>query len=185
MSHEQKPSPERSIDLLNDCISGLEIAVDMVSKAIAINSTYSYLDAEKGLDFKLHEESFMCARYIMEEIHKADQSEESKNEREDRKREFTPPEFVRKELRKYIQNMTVNRNNLETSISMHNALSQLNLDEEGFRYKFSIEDHLANLMAISDILSAHIKPTITKAFQARKSRRSRLIEEDKTKTASN
>ena len=50
--------------------------------------------------------------------------------------------------------MAVNKNKLETGLLMLEALSQLNLDEEGFRYKFSIEDHIEYNWRTTKVISS-------------------------------
>ncbi|GAA5141134.1 hypothetical protein [Thalassotalea piscium] len=180
MSEEHQPTVKRSLYLLNSCIEGFEIAIDMVSQAKAIDKTYTYLEAEKGLDYKLHKESFGCAKYIMDEMHKLidvlPDGEESKKVREKEKSGLALLDFVSSELKKFLCRIISSRNGLEASLSMHEALSQLNLDEDGFRYKFFIEDHIMNVMAANDGITEYIHPVIIKAFKIRKYRIGKLQE---------
>lgn len=176
-------TPQRSLALLNSCIEGLQIAIEMVSKASAVSQTYHYLNADKGIDYQLHEESFNCANYIMKKLHELIDSqpdgEETKKQREQNRTNCAPLDFVGNELKKSLRGMVVSKNQLETSISMYEALSQLNLDEGGYRYKFAIEDRIVKLMTISDSITEFLKPVIIRAFKIRKSRISELNEEAK------
>ncbi|OED61049.1 hypothetical protein A165_16350 [Vibrio tasmaniensis ZS-17] len=171
-------TPQRSLSLLNSCIDGLQISIDMVSKAAAVSTTYSYLKAEKGFDYKLHEESFGCAKYIMDQLHELIDAipgdENAKKTREKNRIKLTPLDFVEGELKKTLSGMITSKNQLEASISMYEALSQLNLDEGGYRYKFAIEERIVDLMNISDSITEFLTPVIVKAFKIRRSRINKL-----------
>lgn len=173
-------TPQRSLSLLDSCIDGLQISIDMVSKAAAVSATYNYLNAEKGFDYKLHEESFGCAKYIMEQLHELidalPDEEGTKKARKKNRTELAPLDFVGGELKKSLSGMVVSKNQLEASISMYEALTQLNLDEGGYRYKFAIEDRIVNLMNISDSITEFLTPVIVRAFKIRKSRINKLKE---------
>lgn len=180
MTVEHKPTTKRTLYLLGCCIDGLEIALNMVIEASVINKTYTHLGVEKGFDYMLYEENFGCSKYIMDEIHYIvdllPDSEESKRIRENNRRELSLLNFVRFELKKSLNGMVQNKSKLEAALSMYDALSQLNLDEEGFRYKFTIEDHILNLMDISDATTGFLQPAIKKAFEIRKYRIAKLQE---------
>ncbi|WP_076408087.1 hypothetical protein [Shewanella sp. UCD-KL12] len=184
-----KKEIQHSLLLIDSCIRGLHIAIDMVSKADAVIRTYNHLGVDKGSDYSKHEDSLLCAKYIMDQLHEfADNlpdAEEGKKEREERRASMAVTRFVSSELKRTLSGITTTKSQLEVSTSMYEALSQLNLDEDGYRYKFAIEGHITTNVGISDAIGEFLEPLITKAFKIRKARLDKIeADSQKLDTAS-